>query len=379
MCQKRNLFILSAILIMFSTGCATDFNGSNGSVNVEPYAGIEIGGLSLTVDRHGTIRLEASGEISIPIPFGRIFVGTSIDINQVRRQTNSPTLSIYYRDYIYIFETQTGDFKVDFDPSNNYIVDDVLRENGHTMIVLAGGNTERLHFEGAVAQEVPPSSSSSSRTSSSNGNSSSSVSSSSSASSSRSSSCLSSFGITGNASARTLVELKLRPYTLVDDNEILTIPFNATISILDGPSCANGYIWWQVSYAGYTGWSAEGGISGSQYISGSSSTSSSSSSSWPPSNRYAAPSNGHLLSGGQGMTNGAVQNYGDFQVEGYCTYIGSSGVSENGINWYCDTRQLTISDFDSICRLTYNNSSAAAFRSGSSSTVAYNWRCFGPN
>ncbi len=36
------------------------------------------------------------------------------------------------------------------------------------------------------------------------------------------------------------------------------IPPAATFSILAGPECANGYVWWQVNYGGEIGWTAEG-------------------------------------------------------------------------------------------------------------------------
>ncbi|MFN8452120.1 MAG: SH3 domain-containing protein [Anaerolineae bacterium] len=41
------------------------------------------------------------------------------------------------------------------------------------------------------------------------------------------------------------------------------IPAGATFQVLAGPTCANGYAWWQVNYGGVVGWTAEG--SGAQY------------------------------------------------------------------------------------------------------------------
>ncbi|PJF45154.1 MAG: hypothetical protein CUN55_00160, partial [Phototrophicales bacterium] len=142
------------------------------------------------------------------------------------------------------------------------------------------------------------------------------------------------------------------------------------VIILDGPVCNDRYVWWNIQADGDRGWSVE-------YVNGNRALSPEVPVDWPPSNRYEYPANGVLLSGGRGLTNGASQNNGNFQVEGYCSYIGGQ-VREDGRNWYCGSRQLTISDFDEICRRTYNNSQAAAFLTGNSGYAAYNWRCYGP-
>lgn len=42
-----------------------------------------------------------------------------------------------------------------------------------------------------------------------------------------------------------------------------SIPGGDIFRVLDGPRCAGGYVWWQVSYGGVTGWTAEG--AGSEY------------------------------------------------------------------------------------------------------------------
>ena len=39
---------------------------------------------------------------------------------------------------------------------------------------------------------------------------------------------------------------------------IAAIPSGGRFQVLDGPQCADGYVWWQVFYGGETGWTAEG-------------------------------------------------------------------------------------------------------------------------
>jgi uncharacterized protein YraI len=41
------------------------------------------------------------------------------------------------------------------------------------------------------------------------------------------------------------------------------IPPGGVFTVLDGPRCASGMAWWQVSYNGLTGWTPEG--QGSEY------------------------------------------------------------------------------------------------------------------
>lgn len=56
---------------------------------------------------------------------------------------------------------------------------------------------------------------------------------------------------------------KLRSAPSVNAEQIGNIPGEAVFSVLGGPQCADGYYWWQVSYNGQTGWTANG--SGSEY------------------------------------------------------------------------------------------------------------------
>ncbi len=91
--------------------------------------------------------------------------------------------------------------------------------------------------------------------------------------------------------------------------------------------------------------------------------------------RANAPYGAVLLNGGVGMTNGAAMNNGLFQVEAYCSRIGGT-ISQTNTDWYCGSTQLQVSDYDQICQTTYNNSGAFAVHDGSSSTPAYNWRCY---
>ena len=40
-----------------------------------------------------------------------------------------------------------------------------------------------------------------------------------------------------------------------------SIPGEAMFSVVGGPVCADGYTWWQVTYEGVTGWTAQGSAS----------------------------------------------------------------------------------------------------------------------
>jgi WD40 repeat protein len=44
--------------------------------------------------------------------------------------------------------------------------------------------------------------------------------------------------------------------------EIAQIPGGGVFAVLDGPTCNEGFLWWQVEYKGVTGWTVEGNASG---------------------------------------------------------------------------------------------------------------------
>ncbi|MEM9954970.1 MAG: hypothetical protein AAF846_25405 [Chloroflexota bacterium] len=93
------------------------------------------------------------------------------------------------------------------------------------------------------------------------------------------------------------------------------------------------------------------------------------------------PQTAQLLSGGRGLTDGSYVTNGNFQVESFCSRRGQS-IDNDNRNWYClrgNTRvyTLTQSDFNQICRDTYNRSDAFAQRISSGNIPAYNWRCYG--
>lgn len=50
----------------------------------------------------------------------------------------------------------------------------------------------------------------------------------------------------------------LRAAPETDAELVAVIPAGAAVSVTDGPVCANGYAWWQVTYNGHSGWTAEG-------------------------------------------------------------------------------------------------------------------------
>lgn len=148
--------------------------------------------------------------------------------------------------------------------------------------------------------------------------------------------------------------------------------------VISGPEC-NRYAWYEIEYQGGIYYTAE--ADGSTYWIGLYDETAQQQASSGSGIRSNAGS-GRLLSGGRGLTNGAAQNNGNFQVEYYCNRQGY-GISNDNSNWYCVSggrrvQTLGQRDFDQICRETYNNSQAYAVRNGTSGTPAYNWRCYGP-
>lgn len=69
-----------------------------------------------------------------------------------------------------------------------------------------------------------------------------------------------SVGGAGRVSSPLGVSLKNVPATSAGGStEIATLPTGTAISVLDGPQCNQGYVWWQVQLpSGVTGWAAEG-------------------------------------------------------------------------------------------------------------------------
>jgi hypothetical protein len=95
---------------------------------------------------------------------------------------------------------------------------------------------------------------------------------------------------------------------------------------------------------------------------------------------------GQFTSGGKGLTTGAVQNDGEFQVEGYCSQLGYDHVyvdptSEFG--WFCyndgqDNTEFMLGreNYDEICQQTYaDTQSVVAIQTNIGDEPAYNWRC----
>jgi len=53
----------------------------------------------------------------------------------------------------------------------------------------------------------------------------------------------------------------IRQRPSLDSARIGQIPAGGTFQVLEGPTCADGYAWWRVNYAGTVGWTAESGNS----------------------------------------------------------------------------------------------------------------------
>ena len=124
------------------------------------------------------------------------------------------------------------------------------------------------------------------------------------------------------------------------------------------------------------------GVSGSLRIEESGSSGGGNSGGGIPSNRNFPPVGAYLLTGGRGLTNGAWMAPGEFQVEWYCEQRGYRP-NYDWYDWFCQTSggarafTLSVSDFDAICRATYNNPGAFAIRDGYNQRPAFNWRCYG--
>lgn len=90
-----------------------------------------------------------------------------------------------------------------------------------------------------------------------------------------------------------------------------------------------------------------------------------------------------LLQNGRGITTGERVTDGNFQVEQYCQQLNPDyRINEDGQDWYCTqngrrVKDLTKSDFDAICRDTYNNPTAFALQIDNNQQAAYRWRCYG--
>lgn len=104
----------------------------------------------------------------------------------------------------------------------------------------------------------------------------------------------------------------------------------------------------------------------------------------PPTDRSVAPPNSVLLPRGIGLTDGTPQTDGKFQVEWWCKGFGYEAYTD-GTNWFCrktvdksTVSQLTETQFDTICRVTYTNQYAFAIHDGKDGLESDRWRCYGP-
>jgi hypothetical protein len=164
---------------------------------------------------------------------------------------------------------------------------------------------------------------------------------------------------------------RIRQNASTNSDQLGRIPENGIFDVLEGPDCNQGYAWWRVRYDGITGWTAEG--DSSEY--------------------YVEPIGGQaslgtsndiqLLMNGTGQSNRRRVSNGEFQVEYYCSrYSHGNGISNNNNDWWCTrngtrTHTLRQSDFNQICRDTYNVTDAVARQDGSGSIPAFRWRCYG--
>lgn len=155
---------------------------------------------------------------------------------------------------------------------------------------------------------------------------------------------------------------RLRESPSTDGDIVTTIPEGDVFDVWAGPVCADGFAWYQVDYDGEVGWTAEGDDT-EYYL------------------ELLPDTDPVILAGAQGLTNGADLAPGEFQVEYYCSRRGLSTRSD-GIEWFCvnatDVPVITLvqSDFDQICRDTYDIDDAFALQDGDSTEPAFRWRCY---
>jgi uncharacterized protein YraI len=55
------------------------------------------------------------------------------------------------------------------------------------------------------------------------------------------------------------VENRVRERATTNSTQLGTIPLGGVFTILDGPTCQDGYVWYRVNYEGLVGWTVEGG------------------------------------------------------------------------------------------------------------------------
>lgn len=97
----------------------------------------------------------------------------------------------------------------------------------------------------------------------------------------------------------------------------------------------------------------------------------------PTSSRSQPPAGAFLPTAGIGLTNSQYMTGGNFQVEGYCPARNMGSVSRDNTDWYCGSYKLQVTDFDRICSMTYAQQPIVfAIRNGTTSTPAFNWRCY---
>jgi hypothetical protein len=87
---------------------------------------------------------------------------------------------------------------------------------------------------------------------------------------------------------------------------------------------------------------------------------------------------------GIGRSNRQAVSNGEFQVEYYCPSLGYGGFTRDNENWYCTNNSqhaytLQQSDFDRVCRETYNRDDAFALQNGQNSVPAFRWLCYAPH
>ncbi|HRE49315.1 MAG TPA: protein kinase [Aggregatilineales bacterium] len=192
--------------------------------------------------------------------------------------------------------------------------------------------------------------------------------------------------VTPSGSANLLNSLAGRPSVNSSITTIARVAPSERFRVLGGPICNHGITWYEVEYKSQYGWMGESDSSGywsepvaspvtavARTATPKATATTTTSDQSPP-----AYNNRNYIPAGA-----VIIGNGEFQVEQYCTARGyKTALTNSNKDWACTNADgstaftLTAKDFDTICQGWYSEPRAFALQVGTSSTLAYNWRCY---